>query len=170
MTLDAELVTVVVFGRRRFTVRSDSSGQSRRAGVSVSSDSDQHWVFELAGWRGLSFGVGLSGWFLWSARELVVLPTERGGVAALAFETDEDLLAAFEDPLGWVLVCETSIRRVDGQRETARIELADVIESFSWLSDEEMVLLLQSGVSERLSVSSDGLEFISQDESEPPLI
>lgn len=77
---------------------------------------------------------GETGYF-WSARELVMLP--RAADADLhVISVDEDLLAAFRVDDGWLAVCETSVRRLVGNVETARVELGEVV-------DEELALRVE---------------------------
>lgn len=86
--------------------------------------------WEEPGWRNIGFGAdaGLPYW--WSARRFVALPTATG-VSDMSLEVDvgEDILLAFGQLGRWLLVCETSVRLIDGVggQELARLEFGEVI-------------------------------------------
>ena len=69
---------------------------------------------------------------------------------------DEDLLFVFRTHIGWLLVCETSVRLVIGQHERSRVELGDVIERVYW-SGGRLHVEDARGVSTAMSVTGDGL-------------
>jgi hypothetical protein len=64
----------------------------------------------------LAAGWGCGQAYLWSSRDLVVLPGARGADPRVV-TVDEDLLLVFRIEAGWVLVCETSVRAVTGRDE-----------------------------------------------------
>ncbi len=158
MILDAERETVLVSGRRLFGVRVAPIDPPRSVRVTIVLDGKFEWTFDQAGWRPLAVGVGESGTFLWSARELITLPVDADGAPVVEFVADEDLLAVFEGAGGWVFVCETSVRRVIGRRETGRLEFDAVIESCLWVSDDEIVLRIDDGSERRVSLRGVGLD------------
>jgi hypothetical protein len=158
MILDADRETVLVSGRRLFGVRVAPIDPPRSVRVTVVLDGRFEWTFDQAGWRPLAVGVGESGTFLWSARELITLPVDADGTPVVEFVADEDLLAVFEGGGAWVFVCETSVRRVIGRRETGRLEFDAVIESCWWVSDDEIVLRFDDGSERRFSFPGVGLE------------
>lgn len=152
MMLDTGLETVVGSGRRLFGVRVASVDPPRSVRVTIAMDSRFQWTFNQPGWRPLAVGAGPMGAYLWSAREVITLPVEADGAPVVAFIVDEDLLAVFGDAGGWVIVCETSVRRLVGMRETSRIELGAVIESFFWTSDDEIAIRLDDGSERRVNL------------------
>jgi hypothetical protein len=156
--LDADSETVLVSGRRVFHVRVEAIDPPRSVRVTIVLDGRFEWTFDQAGWRPLSVGAGESRTFLWSARELITLPVDAAGTPVVEFVVDEDLLAVFESDGGWVLVCETSVRRVIGQRETGRLELDAVIESCSWVGDDEILLRVDGGSDRRVFLLGAGLD------------
>ena len=113
-----------------FAITQTNSVQSSL--VRVKLDGFLGWSREIPSWKALSFGVSAGIGFFWSARELIELPS-RSGVELEVIEVDEDILTPFRVEDGWVLVCETSIRRVVSRIETARVLLRDVVESTNWV-------------------------------------
>ena len=98
--------------------------------VTITQDDRLEWTYQLASWRPLAVGSGFGSAYLWSARELVVLPSGPGE-DPVVLSADEDLLLVFRTEAGWVLVCETSVRLVTG-REISRVELADTVRRAWW--------------------------------------
>lgn len=92
------------------------------------------WSFDLSAWRPVSFGTGPGSAYLWSARELISLPVAEEDKPSLV-EVDEDLVSAYRTEDGWVLVCETSVRRLMGWEQTTRLELPDVVVHHTWTGD-----------------------------------
>jgi hypothetical protein len=150
MMLTPGVETAVVSGRRLFGVRIAEVDPPRSMRVTIVLDSRFEWTFTQPGWRSLAVGTGASGAFLWSAREVIALPIEAGGAPVVEFVADEDLLVVFKDVDGWVLVCETSLRRVIGRHETGRVEFDGVIEACFWASDDEIVLRMDDGSERRV--------------------
>ncbi len=74
-----------------------------------------------------------------------MLPVVGAGTPRVEVVTDEDLLTAVRDLDGWVLVCETSVRRVVNGIETSRVELSDVIASFVWVDERRVVVETAGG-------------------------
>lgn len=106
-----------------------SQQTSRSILVTIQEDAHAQWTFELAGWRPCSFGVGRDGFYLWSARQLIVFPKSE---APIEWGFDEDLLLVFNLEIGWVLVCETSVRLLFEGIERDRLEFDEVIEAAHW--------------------------------------
>lgn len=73
-------------------------------------------------------------------------------------EVDEDLLTGFHVDGGWLMVCETSIRRVVRGIETDRVELGEVVEQARW---EQGTLLVTDAAGESVVLRVDG-EQVSQ--------
>jgi hypothetical protein len=120
--------TQFVIGPRIWQVR---VAPADRAKVTVRlAAGDDVWMSAEPAWRPLCSGAapGPVG-YLWSARRLIVLPAQ-AGVEPQLIDTDEDLLAVFAVPAGWLLVCETSVRRHGAGGELSRVELPDVVTSF----------------------------------------
>lgn len=107
--------------------------------VTITMDGRFEWTFETAGWRPISFGSSQDLSYLWSARELIALPSSDNEDPQIT-RTDEDLLYAFRVEPGWILVCETSVRRLIGGGETDRVEFGEVVERASWAGDHLRVI------------------------------
>ena len=102
--------------------------------VTITRDDRLEWTYHQASWRPLAVGWGCGSAYLWSARDLVVLPDDPGADPSV-LALDEDLLFVFRTVTGWVLVCETSVRLITGQDQAARIDLADTIERAWWTGE-----------------------------------
>jgi len=101
--------------------------------VGVELDGQRTWQFEEPGWQDLAYGVsdlGVAYW--WSARHLVALPTGLPHEGPQVMSTDEDIRLAFSVSGGWLLVCETSVRLLSGDREVSRLEAGEVLLSARW--------------------------------------
>jgi hypothetical protein len=103
------------------------------AKVTVTMDGRFEWTFDEPSWLPLSFGACLDIAYLWSARALIAL--RAFDVEPEKIEVDEDLLFVFHVDEGWVLVCETSVRRWVHGSETARLEFGEVIRDAAWVRD-----------------------------------
>lgn len=129
-----------VGGSRWFQVRVAEPGESLRVAVTVTMDGRYEWTFEEPAWRPIAFGSGEEHSYLWSAREVIRLPRIETDEPVVEARTDEDLIIAFEHADGWVLVCETSVRRVHRGVQTARWELPEVAVRAVWRGDALAVL------------------------------
>jgi hypothetical protein len=103
----------------------------RTAVVDITLDRQFHWTSDVSPWRGVSFGAAGSVGYLWSARELILLPRASDTELSI-LRVDEDLLACFWVDGDWLLVCETSVRRLVSGKETDRIELGEVVDLVRW--------------------------------------
>jgi hypothetical protein len=130
----------LVSGCRVFGLQFVEADPSKLIRLTITGESGVVWVFDQPGWRSLSFGAGATGAYVWSAREVIVLPVVGAGTPRVEVVTDEDLLMAVRELDGWVLVCETSVRRVVNGIETSRVELSDVIASFVWVDERRVVI------------------------------
>lgn len=79
--------------------------------MTVALDGRSDWSLAMAGWGGVSWGAWGETGYLWSARELVQLP-RTVDVDLEVIRVDEDLLSVLHIDDGWLLVCETSVRRL----------------------------------------------------------
>ena len=122
---------VFVAGSSAFRIREAAGPSGRSLTVTITQDERLEWTYQLVSWRPLAVGSGLGSACLWSARELVVLPSGPGE-DPVVLSADEDLLLVFRTEAGWVLVCETSVRLVAGGKEISRIELADTVRRAWW--------------------------------------
>jgi len=147
--------TVFVVGEHSFAVRESRVETPRSMTVTVTMDGRFEWSFEEPGWRPMSFGASPDVPYLWSARELIVLPGADVDELEVA-RVDEDLLYVFRVDGGWLMVCETSVRRVLGGQQTDRIELGDVVVQVRW-SQGVLHLLDEVGVQQRVRVQGAGL-------------
>lgn len=108
--------------------------EPRSVGVLVSVDGEPRWSSEEPGWRDIGVGATSTFVYVWSARRVVVIPTT-GEPATVAAEADEDILLPFAAEVGFVLVCESSVRlMVDGD-ERCRLDFPDVLEFAAWRGD-----------------------------------
>ncbi|MDR6117693.1 hypothetical protein QE370_000877 [Aeromicrobium sp. SORGH_AS981] len=64
-----------ILGDRVYDVRLSGDGAARLAVLTVTVDSRYEWSTTVAGWRTVSFGACGDVGYVWSARELVELPT-----------------------------------------------------------------------------------------------
>ncbi|MDP4015069.1 MAG: hypothetical protein Q8P38_10695 [Candidatus Nanopelagicales bacterium] len=135
-----ETETIFVAGCRWFRVCVADGGESLRATVTVAMDGRHEWTYEEPSWRPIAFGFGAESSYLWSARELIRLPRLQSDEPVVEVSTDEDLIFVFEHAGGWVLVCETSVRRVLGGEQTGRWELPEVAVRAVWRGEALAVL------------------------------
>lgn len=142
----------VVAGRRVYGVRVAEMDPPRRVVLTIAVDGRFQWTFDAPGWRPISVGSGASGAYLWTAREVIGLPEEASGQPRLVLGVDEDLLTPFSDAYGWILVCETSVRRVHGGRETSRLELDAVVQSSFWAAEDVLVVRGDDGAECRVTI------------------
>jgi len=129
----------------------------RTATLNVSLNGRTFQPVVVSGWRRLSLGASSETGYLWSARELVVLPHSAAGQFCV-IGVDEDLLTVFNVQNSWLLVCETSIRRLVGSEETDRVELGDVVE---WVEWEAGALHVHGAASPEFTLRVEGGRLIS---------
>lgn len=141
MNDEEPLSTVVVVDQRSFEVIVHRRSP-RSSLLTVVADGREQWSFEAAGWRSWSCGASWGEFYLWTARQLVVFPSS--AAEPITIDVDEDLLFVFKVELGWLAVCETSVRLLAAQSELARVECSDVIETARW-DGGRLVVLDQSG-------------------------
>lgn len=142
---------------RVYDVRVSPDDDLRTAVVTVTLDGRYEWSLTVPGWRGVSLGASGETGYFWSARELVMLPSAADDELQV-ISVDEDLLAAFRVDDGWLAVCETSVRRLVGSVETARVELGEVVEVARWEGD---VLLIRDAADEEHALRVDGDRLIA---------
>jgi hypothetical protein len=123
--------TVFVVGASTFTIRQGADTSEQHMKVTITRDDRLQWTYRHAAWRPLAVGCGAGSAYVWSARDLVVLPDD-GDDDPSCLVFDEDLLFVFKTNNGWLLVCETSVRLIVGQEERSRVEIGDVIERAHW--------------------------------------
>jgi hypothetical protein len=148
---------VFVAGSSAFTIREAAGLSAGTLTVTITQDDRLEWTYQLASWRPLAVGSGSGSAYLWSARELVVLPSGPGE-DPVVLSADEDLLLVFRMEAGWVLVCETSVRLVTG-REISRIELADTVRR-AWWSEAGLQVEDARGTTTALTVAGDRLVLV----------
>ncbi|ADP81961.1 hypothetical protein FraEuI1c_3955 [Pseudofrankia inefficax] len=140
-----------IVGDRVFTVRECRVDAPRSLVVTVTMDGGFEWSFEESGWRPLSFGAVDGALWVWSARGLLAFPGSGIGRPDV-IRVDEDLLYSFRCDAGWLLVCETSVRRHVGGSETDRFDLGEVVERARW-DGGRLWLLDAAGREYRLQVA-----------------
>ena len=148
---------IVVSGRQCFGIHAAGDPDSLTCLLTITLDGRVEWTFDVPTWRPMSVGAAGDTWYVWSARDVIVLPPDEAGEPA-AFKVDEDLQFVFRLDDGWVLVCETSIRRLVNEHETDRWELPEIVSDAAWIAD---VLSVRdySGSETRVRVS--GPRFLS---------
>jgi hypothetical protein len=154
MTEQVKLSTIIVVDNRSFEV-SAYQLSPRSMLLTVILDGMHQWSFEVAGWRPWSGGASCGELYLWSARQLLMFPKSLD-TDPTRIDFDEDLLFAFRLDLGWVFVCETSVRLSADSGDVARVEFGEVLESARWHQDHLIVRDL-SGLERSILVSADAL-------------
>jgi hypothetical protein len=130
--------SVFAAGTSIFKIRVGTGRSDRRMSVTITLDDRLEWTYDQPSWRSLAFGYGCGAAYLWSARAVLVLPSEKD-TDPRVFDVDEDLLSVFKIDAGWLLVCEASVRLITEQDETSRIEAGDVIEHARWVEDRLLI-------------------------------
>ena len=97
--------TTFVVGTATFTIRRGTDAADRYMKVTITRDDRVQWTYRHASWRPLAVGCGEGSAYLWSARDVVVLPVN-DDADPRSFSVDEDLLFVFKTKDGWLLVCE----------------------------------------------------------------
>jgi hypothetical protein len=123
--------TVFVVGTSTFTILKGEDAPGRYMSVTITRDDHVQWTHRHAAWRPLAVGYGGGTAYIWSARDLVVLPADHDDDPSV-LTVDEDLLFVFKAENAWLLVCETSVRLIIGREERSRVELGDVVEQARW--------------------------------------
>jgi hypothetical protein len=131
MKASEPMESVFATGTSIFRIRLGAGSSDERMSVTVTLDDRTEWTYDQPSWRPLAFGCDHGVAYFWSARAVVVLPSEVDADPEV-LDVDEDLLLVFKIDPGWLLVCETSVRLIIGQEETSRIEAGDVIERARW--------------------------------------
>jgi hypothetical protein len=149
--------TVFVVGASTFTIQQGADSSDQHMKVTITRDDRLQWTYRHASWRPLAVGCGEGSAYVWSARDLVVLPDGHDDDPS-ALGVDEDLLFVFRTNDSWLLVCETSVRLVVGQEERSRVELGDVIERAYW-SGGQLHVEDAGGVTTAMSVAGGRLTF-----------
>ena len=147
--------TLFVVGASTFTIQQGADSSDEHMKVTITRDNRLQWTYRHASWRPLAVGCGESSAYIWSARDLVMLPDDHDDDPSV-LAVDEDLLFVFRTQAGWLLVCETSVRLVIGQDERSRIELGDVIEQAYW-SGGRLLVEDARGIATAISVTGDRL-------------
>lgn len=149
--------TVFVAGASTFTIRRGADSSDQHMKVTITRDDRMQWTYRFASWRPLAVGCGEGSAYVWSARDLVILPDGNDDDPSV-LAVDEDLLFVFRTRIGWLLVCETSVRLVIGQDERSRVELGDVIERAYW-SGGQLHVEDARGITTAMSVTGGQLTF-----------
>ena len=148
---------VFVVGASTFTIRQGEDSSERYMKVTITRDDRLQWTYRHASWRPLAVGCGGGTAYVWSARDLVVLPDSHDDDPCV-LAVDEDLLLVFKIENGWLLVCETSVRLIIGQEERSRVELGDVIERAHW-SEGQFHVEDAKGITTSMRVAGGRLTF-----------
>jgi hypothetical protein len=131
--------TVYIAGEHAFVVRIDQTGAPRSAQISIAIDGDAELVFDESGWCPMVFGSSREFTYFWSARSLHVLlfPSDERPEPIIV---DEDLLFAFRIAIGWLLVCETSLRLIRDGHQVDRVDLGEVVRNVRLVEDSVHVV------------------------------
>jgi hypothetical protein len=144
-----------VVGRSTFRIQQGPGSADHTMRVTIARDDRLEWTYHHASWRPLALGWGSGSAYVWTARDIVVLPDDPDGDPHL-LHADEDLLFVFRTENKWLLVCETSVRLIVGQRERSRLDFGEVIERAHW-SEEQLLVEDANGVTSHLTVTDDRL-------------
>lgn len=153
----SQMDIVFVVGASTFTIHQGEDSSDRHIKVTITRDDRLQWTYRHASWRPLAIGCSAGTGYIWSARDLVVLPDDPDddpGVLAV----DEDLLFVFKTENGWLLVCETSVRLIVGQEDRSRVEFGDVIERAHW-SDGQLHVEDARGITTSVKIADGRLTF-----------
>jgi len=148
---------VFVVGASTFTIQQGEDASDQHIKVTITRDDRLQWSYRHASWRPLAVGCGEGSAYVWSARDLVMLPDDQDDDPSV-LAVDEDLLFVFKTKHGWLLVCETSVRLLIGQEERSRVELGDVVERAHW-SQGQLHVEDARGTTIAVSVTDDRLTF-----------
>lgn len=133
-----------------------STSSIERIDFSVVVDDGPAWAFSQPGWRPLSAGVSNGRIYLWSAREIIVLPddtrTRPGRISV-----DEDLLCVYSLDELWLLVCESSVRLLVAEIEVSSVHFGEVVES-AWLTDDQLTVRQVDGRASVIRIIGENLE------------
>ncbi|MCD1573373.1 hypothetical protein [Agromyces mediolanus] len=152
-TQNRPLVAYVQFihDHRRYLFRTVSRDRDVRVSeLSVELNGAQAASMLISGWRPLSFGSSDLA-YVWSARELVILPASLEDTVDV-LSLNEDIASVFRLHDGWVVVCDSSVRRYVGDLELERIEFDGVALS-SQLEGRDVCVDLVSGDNVRVELS-----------------
>ena len=131
MTDDPDVLTTLVIDDHVVQVRVDHSGAPSSMVVNIEVDYARSWSFDEPGWQAIALGVVDGNVYWWSARHLVAVPLDDQD-DPVTVSADEDIRFAFAVPDGWLLVCETSVRLIEGEAEVSRFELGEVVMAARW--------------------------------------
>lgn len=123
------MITRVAVEMETFDIEWSGHASTPSTPVVITGSLTAPWRIELAGWKALSFGYSQATAYLWSAREVVVLPTLTN--APSIFRVEDDILSAHLVGEQWVVICETSVRVLTNGNQVDCVELGEVVESFS---------------------------------------
>ena len=148
---------VFVVGTSTFTIQQGEDSSDQHIKVTITRDDRLQWTYRHASWRPLAIGSSAGTGYIWSARDLVVLPDDPDSDPCV-LGVDEDLLFVFKTENGWLLVCETSVRLIVGQEERSRVEFGDVIERAHW-SDGQLHVEDARAVTASMKITDGRLTF-----------
>lgn len=134
----------LIVGRDRFTLDWNPKGVEGPGLLTVTDNRTRMWQLELAGWRALSVGYSGTTAYLWSAREVIVLPTGSTELMTLKVD-DDDVVSVYAVQALWILVCETSVRMFIDGMPVSRMEFGEVLMSSRW-DDETLLVTDVNGV------------------------
>lgn len=106
--------------------------------VIVEFDYDRSWSFEEPGWQDIAFGVSDGRMYWWSARRLVIMPTDMER-EPVSLSSDEDLRFVFGIGEDWIFVCETSVRLIVDGQEVSRLEFGEVLHAARWEASQLVI-------------------------------
>jgi hypothetical protein len=147
-----------VTGRSIFRIRQAMGPSEEQMTVTITRDDRLEWTYHQASWRPLAVGWGSGLAYIWSARDLVLLPGDPGEEPSV-LTVDEDLLFIFNIEAGWVLVCETSVRLITGQDHASRVDFADTVER-AWWTGESLQIEDAQGTVTAITVTDNRLAVI----------
>ena len=144
-----------VVGRSVFRIQQGPVSTDHKMRVTITRDDRLEWTYHHASWRPLAVGCGSGSAYVWTARDIVVLPDDPDGDPHV-LHADEDLLFVFKAENKWLLVCETSVRLIVGQQERSRLDFGEVLERAHW-SEGRLLVEDASGMRARITAADDRL-------------
>lgn len=83
-------------GASTFTIQQGTESSDRHMTVTITRDDRLQWTYRHAAWRPLAVGCGAGSAYVWSARDLLILPDDHDGDPTV-LAVDEDLLFVFKN-------------------------------------------------------------------------
>lgn len=126
------MISRFVADGRVFSLVQTPTSDIRRTELTISLSGARGWDYVVPGWRDVSVGTSGEIAYVWAARSIIVLPSHKDADPKVIPFDEEDLIVVFVAGPCWLLVCETSIRLVGPDGETAQAHFREVVEEASF--------------------------------------